>query len=277
MKIAIVGAGVAGLCTYLNLRKHLPKDTRITIFESHRPRADPSAAAPSADAITFASLSASTQLVGGAVGIAPNGMRALRALDEALHADVVREGFVVRRAVFRAARGWRLASLPWGDRRAPEEWLVALARQRLWAALLRRVGEGAVRYAKVTGVEVGEGKGVVVRVEGGAADEEFDLVVGADGVKSVVRRDVFGDKYPAAYEYVEASAFPILLRVRVLTDSAEVCSVSEASSRARSRRLFGKRDRWYSPSVQMASSVTVPAVTKKPCGGRRTKHQYRKS
>ena len=169
-----------------------------------------------------------------------------------------------------------MASVPWVDAREPEECLVAVARQRLWAALMRRVGEGVVRYAKVRGVESGEG-GVLVRFEGDVPDEEFDLVVGADGVKSSVRRDLFGDEYPAAYEYVDASAFSVLNHVHVLIDIAEGCSVSEASSKARSPRVFGRRSPWYSPSVPMASSVTVPAATKKPCGGPRTRHQYRKS
>jgi glycine/D-amino acid oxidase-like deaminating enzyme len=42
MRIVIVGGGIAGLSTYLHLRKHLPNASEhtITIYESHRSRAE---------------------------------------------------------------------------------------------------------------------------------------------------------------------------------------------------------------------------------------------
>ena len=281
MKIAIVGAGISGLYTYLYLRKHLPKDTTITVYKSHQPRADPTSLLQDGDdpdAITFEQLSDSTHLVGGALGIAPNGMRSLRHLNQAIYDEIVRQGFVVRASVFRAARGWQLAKVRWGDRRDPEEWLVAVARHRLWAVLQSHVGEGVVRYRKVKGFEAKDGAGVVLTFEEGVADEEFDLVIGADGVKSNIRKTLFNDKYPAIYEYVESSCIlDLSLRPTLLTDSAEACSVSEASLTARSQLPFRKTGRWCSLSVPMASSATAPAPTKRQCGGRLTRHQFQKS
>jgi 2-polyprenyl-6-methoxyphenol hydroxylase-like FAD-dependent oxidoreductase len=204
MKIIIVGAGVAGLCTYLYLRKNLPSNIDITIYESHHSRADTDM---SNDEITFESLSNSTQLVGGALGVGPNGMRILNDLDPTIHDEVVHQGFVVHNALFRSARGWTLSTIGWGDQRQPEEFCVSIARHRLWAILKSKIGEGVIKYRRVKKVNAKEGGGAVVCFEEGVNDEVADLVIGADGVKSTVRRAIFGDEYGPVYEYVVSAFF----------------------------------------------------------------------
>lgn len=73
-----------------------------------------------------------------------------------------------------------------------EEVCVAIGRQALWKCLSDVVGEGVVEFRKVTGVKQGEGGGrPKVTFENGEV-EEADLVVGADGVRSVVREALFG-------------------------------------------------------------------------------------
>lgn len=54
----------------------------------------------------------------------------------------------------------------------------------------------AVEYRSVSGVECREGRKPVVRFadDGGKGEDEVvDLVVGADGIRSVVRKSLYGD------------------------------------------------------------------------------------
>lgn len=201
MKIIIVGGGIAGLSTYLHLRKHLSWTHTIAIYESHRPRTIlPSASNAPPDNLDLEALSESTAIVGGGLGISPNGMRVLRELDLSLHDAVAAQGFPVDDFVFKGANGWTLGVSKTGDGKVraegeAQEVCVASSRQGLWEVLMRSVGEGVVQYRKVLGVErhIASGK-VAVRLggdEGSEESDEADLVIGADGVKSVVRGAVF--------------------------------------------------------------------------------------
>ena len=211
MRIIIIGAGVAGLSTYLLLKKHLIDDPSstlknhisITIYESHHSRTDAGEANKGSSSLE--ELSSSTALVGGALGIAPNGMRALRNLDQKLHGEILAHGFIVKHAVFQSARGWTLGKIGWGDMREPEEFCVSIARHRLWECLRDAVGEGVIQYKRVAGVKTGKSGKPVVTFTDGSVEEEAELVIGADGVKSTVRKAIFGDKYPPFYECVQGN------------------------------------------------------------------------
>jgi 2-polyprenyl-6-methoxyphenol hydroxylase-like FAD-dependent oxidoreductase len=128
-------------------------------------------------------------------------MRILRSLGDgpgSVYESVCAAGFKVQSFVFKAARGWRLLATPAGDRRGTkgfpegeEEVCLAVSRQGLWEALYRAVGAENVGVKKVIGVrKATEGKKAVVVFEGGE-EEEADLIVGADGVRSVVRMGLF--------------------------------------------------------------------------------------
>jgi 2-polyprenyl-6-methoxyphenol hydroxylase-like FAD-dependent oxidoreductase len=201
MKIIIVGAGIAGLSTYLFLRKYC-KDTTpldIIIYESH----DPSKKLDPAN-MTFGELSESaTAVIGGGIGLMPNGMRVLEALDEKIHDKARDGGFVCEKFVFRSARGWRLSTSPCGDQRGKpgfppgkEEFCVSMARHTVWKALIDEVEKDRIVYKKVVSVQKadsGSGKKASVTFENGDV-EEADLIIGADGVKSKVRKGIFGDE-----------------------------------------------------------------------------------
>src|SRR5215469_3626951 len=128
MRIIIVGAGIAGISTYLLLKKYLLDDPSsnlkdhisITIYESHHSRIG-NEDYEKHGCTSFEELSSSTALVGGGLSIAPNGMRILRDLDKKLHDEILKRGFVIEHAVLKSSRGWKLGKIRWGDMREPEE------------------------------------------------------------------------------------------------------------------------------------------------------------
>lgn len=204
MKIIIAGAGIAGLSTYLHLRKLLPsfESHTIVIYESHRPRAAVPIGGASQEPSNVEDLSSSTAIVGGGLGLSPNGVRILKNLDEKLYDAVVAQGFVCETYTFKTARGHYLAKQPTSDKLSPAAYSLVSSRHGLWQCLQDAVGEGVIKYRKVVNVDLSGAKPMVSFADGG--EEEADLVIGADGVKSIVKKGIFGEendgKYAPHYE-----------------------------------------------------------------------------
>ena len=80
-----------------------------------------------------------------------------------------------------------------------------ISRQRLWDCLREHVPDSAVADRKVvSGVVHDKDHRPVVQFTDGSPDLDADLIIGADGVRSVVKKSVTGDgkvdEYPAIYE-----------------------------------------------------------------------------
>jgi 2-polyprenyl-6-methoxyphenol hydroxylase-like FAD-dependent oxidoreductase len=147
--------------------------------------------------VTVCDRVSSLEPVGVALGLAPNG---LRALDVIGAGDVLRELAVPQEVGFRRSDGrWLVRSTTrqviadrFGDA------IILLPRAAVIDALAARVPPGVLSLAtEVTSVEPGgqEGPGVqgAARVVTTAGELEADLVVAADGIGSVTRSALFPD------------------------------------------------------------------------------------
>lgn len=189
MKIIIVGAGVSGLSLYLQLSKVLPSFSshEIKIYESHNPQAP----------TKLDGLTDTTAIIGNSIALAPNSVRLLAYIDPKLCDIFKARGYVNKAYTFRTARGHTLAITPTADAKLPEEGSVSCPRDCLRHCLCEVVGEDKIQYRRVAEVDL-SGEKPLVRFED-AGEEIADLVVGADGARSVVKRAIFGEKDHSEY------------------------------------------------------------------------------
>jgi 2-polyprenyl-6-methoxyphenol hydroxylase-like FAD-dependent oxidoreductase len=197
MKVIIVGAGIAGLGTYLFLKKYCEPLTQldITIYESYKPGTNRPLSEADAQEISSSSL-----IVGGGLGLQPNGMRIIQELGKDLYDEVTKQGFLSKNFVFKSSRGWRLASSPTSDMRGKkgnppgeEQFCLSISRQGVRDSIFNAVGDEHIVYKKVVKAKKAvpaEGKKASVVFQDGTEDEA-DLVIGADGVRSEVLRGIF--------------------------------------------------------------------------------------
>ncbi|KAJ7746329.1 hypothetical protein B0H16DRAFT_1557065 [Mycena metata] len=184
MKIIIVGGGIGGLAAYHALRKHLADASppvSILIFESHE---------------SLVSISAS---VGGGLGLAPNGLRAIATISPDAAAYIEERGFPGEVVTFRNSKGSLLGRLRMGRKLRYGVGELMLPRATVHDALLQELRPGAITCGSKVQYVKEDADGVAVILEDGSA-ERADLVIGADGVRSVVRETIFGQKYHAKYE-----------------------------------------------------------------------------
>ncbi|MBF6101677.1 FAD-dependent monooxygenase [Nocardia cyriacigeorgica] len=174
-RVMIAGGGIGGLSAALALRR---RGIDAVVFESAR------------------------QLRDGGAGlhIWSNGMLALDALGVA--EEVLRIAPVQTVCQFRTARGERIGSWPVGEFAAKYgRPTVAIGRSDLHRILLRALTDTEIRTgAEVTGFDQ-DGAGVTVRFADGGS-ERGELLIGADGVHSAVRRALVGDQPPRYTGYI---------------------------------------------------------------------------
>ena len=190
LRIAIIGGGISGLTTYLQLRKHFPPSSSpdnpkldITIFEPHD--------LPKHNYETRRASGAPA--VGGGYGLAANGMRSLKRLDPDIHAHILKHSFPTPRFQMRTRQGWTLGAIgcviEYPER---PETCCMVTREVVLEALYAKVPAEVIEIRKVVEVVDGEEEARVV-VDGGE-ERVFDLVVGADGIWSKSRRAISGEQ-----------------------------------------------------------------------------------
>ncbi|KAJ7056686.1 hypothetical protein C8F01DRAFT_1220946 [Mycena amicta] len=184
MKVVIVGGGIGGLAIYLALRKHLAEASppvEIVFFESHE------------------SLSSTTSVIGGGLGLAPNGLRAISRISPDAAEYIQNHGFPGEIITFRNSKGALLGRFRMGRKERYGQGELMLPRATVHDALVQELRPGDMTLGKKVKSVKENAKGVEVALEDGTV-EHADLVIGADGVRSVVRETIFGHRYDAKYE-----------------------------------------------------------------------------
>ena len=171
-KVVVIGAGLGGLAAATALRR---RGAEVSIHEQ----------------------AAAIGEVGAGIQITPNGVKALRGLG--LEEDILRAGFRPQAIIgLDGMTGRETFRTPLSDSAtmygAP---YLQAHRAELHAILLKGTAGASLHLgARCTGIRT-EGEQAVARFADGS-EAEGDLVVGADGIHSVVRRTLFGD-VPARY------------------------------------------------------------------------------
>lgn len=189
MKIIIIGAGLSGLSTAIALRRYVkpPNNALLTIkiYEKESQKDDPSEDREKQR----------LRKLGAGLGLQSNGLKVLEDFDPKLKERVYASGFPCDHFKWKTA-GDFLLSREYVD-------VLPVSRPIIIDCLAESLtAEDMVEYKTVSEVITRAGEKPRIRFKDGSPDETADLVVGADGVGSIVRRGLFSEdeeKYRPQY------------------------------------------------------------------------------
>jgi 2-polyprenyl-6-methoxyphenol hydroxylase-like FAD-dependent oxidoreductase len=166
-KVIIIGGGIGGLCAAIALKQ---KGVAVKVFER----------------------AAQAREVGAGLSLWRNAIRGLYKIGLAEDLNALSVPQII--GALRSAQGDKLSEAI-GKSRTGETQVVVLHRAELLSALVQKTGvENIITGAACTGFEQDE-QGVTTRFADGSAARS-DCVIGADGVHSVIRAQMFGKSKP---------------------------------------------------------------------------------
>jgi 2-polyprenyl-6-methoxyphenol hydroxylase-like FAD-dependent oxidoreductase len=184
MRVIVIGAGIGGATAALGLQRN---GVEVKVFDR--------AAEPT------------HTYVGSGMQLAPNGLNALNWVQPGLVDAVTRSGVILEHMEFRGWRGNLLADWPIGDwGRKAGRYTVGIRRGQLQQLVSSALDEGTIQFGRGCAGFEQDDREVRVRFEDGS-EEHADVLVGADGVQSVVRRELLGDGGPEPAGYTSLVGF----------------------------------------------------------------------
>jgi len=171
MKAIIIGAGIGGLTAAIAMRQ---AGIQASVYESK----------------------SEVRLNGAGLGLGPNAVKALELLG--LGESLQRAGMPVKQVQILSQEGKVLSRMGGADDRnknaGPEQ--VTVLRADLLGFLVDALGAGEAVHTGKTCVDFEQGEdGVTVKFEDGST-EKADLLVGADGIRSMIRGKLFPEAKP---------------------------------------------------------------------------------
>ena len=171
-KVAIVGAGLGGLATAIALRK---QGFDVHVYEKAQ----------------------EFRPAGAGLGLAPNGLNSLAAIEPGIVESLKSSGCDVRQGIFKKMTGETVRSNPIRSRYLEKygQPLITIWWWRLQQILASKLPPETIHLNhRCVGFEQND-NGVEIYFEGGK-NVYADLLIGADGLNSVIRENLIGDGKP---------------------------------------------------------------------------------
>ncbi|KAE9387107.1 FAD/NAD(P)-binding domain-containing protein [Gymnopus androsaceus JB14] len=181
MKIIITGTGIGGLAAYHAFSKYLPS-ANLAIYDA------------------YPSPLKSNKHIGGGVSVGPNGQRAMKDIAPEALSSIRDRAFEYTAVILQTESGKVLGKMPFGSKERYQFGQLMTTRSTIHESLLLERGMNEKVHWNMKVARTWEtDDAAYVQFEDGTI-EKCDLLIGADGARSVTRNAIFGEEYAPHYD-----------------------------------------------------------------------------